>query len=296
MMENQVLICRRLFTETIEATVQDAVDGFIHLELAGLSPATVRFYRTQLGRFCEDGDIGAQPLSGLDPVDLLSWQALVFARKQSPYSKGAQIKAVKRLFRWLFQRGVLPVNLAADLRLPHLPKGARAGISEANVERILAAAQGNPRDYALLRFLECNGARRGGAATLRWGDLDLERRRATITEKGEKTRQVPLSEAAMAALCALQEDQDTAESEPVFGLSATGVSQVLRRYKQRLGIREKVSPHQWRHRFARRAIQRGMDISQVAQLLGHESITVTERFYGQFTIDQLQQVYERIWD
>ena len=206
----------------------------------------------------------------------------------------------------------MPVDISADLTMPKLPRQGRKGISEANLTAILEAAKGSLRDYALLRFLESTGVRRGGIEDLRLSDLDLDnpderlRRRATVREKGEKERTVIMSREALRALLVWLEARPDVPYDHVFlghspgqpwhDLSVEGISGILSRYPRRLGIVGACSPHQWRHRWAHHRLHKGMELSQVSQLLGHEDVAITVRFYGQFTVDQLQEAYDRYSD
>jgi integrase/recombinase XerC len=215
----------------------------------------------------------------------------------------------RRLFKWLYKRGILVANLAADLELPKLPRHLRNGISDDNLLAILDSARNNPRDYAILMFLAITGARRAGVSNLLLEHLNLGaedarlRRRVTVLEKGDKERIVLLNQEALEALEAwLLVRPEVADRHVFLGqrpgedwhpLTPSGISQIVERYKQRLGLTGRTSPHQWRHRFCRRKLQQGMDLSQVSQLAGHEDPAITIRFYGGFDIDQLQASFDQ---
>ena len=53
------------------------------------------------------------------------------------------------------------------------------------------------------------------------------------------------------------------------------------------------SPHQWRHRFGRKMSMDGMSLGVLSQIMGHTSVDVTVRFYGQFGVSQLQDAYNK---
>ena len=76
-------------------------------------------------------------------------------------------------------------------------------------------------------------------------------------------------------------------------LKSASISEVIDRYKHRLGITGHCSPHQWRHRWFRRILTNKMPITQAAQLGGHDTIAVTYQFYGQFAMNELQQAYDK---
>jgi site-specific recombinase XerD len=217
---------------------------------------------------------------------------------------------VKRLCKWLLRKGLSTVDLAEDVALPRLPKRGRAGIGEANVRAILQAAKGNARDYALLRFLEATGCRRGGIANLLLSDLNMDspdnrlRRRATVREKFDKSRTVIMTPNALIALEAWLLERPAIPDEHVFlgrengedwhPLAPDGVSEIVDRYKERLELVGPCSPHQWRHRFCRKRAQEKMSLGQISQLAGHDDPSITVKFYGEFTVDELQDSYDDI--
>lgn len=311
--------------EAVQVTLGAAVEVFLRAEMIGLSPETAIWYRRRLEALVFAFGPG-RLLVDLMEADLVEYYARLHERDMlyegsshpdqagslSPYTLHGHLRAIKRLFKWLFRKGILPVDIAVDLTMPRLPRQGRKGISEANLAAILDAAREDPRDYALLRFLESTGVRRGGIEDLRLGDLNLDsgderiRRRATVREKGEKERTVIMSRESLQSLQAwlavrpdVTYDQvflGHSPGQPWHGLSAEGISGIIARYVRRLGLQGACSPHQWRHRWARHRLHKGMELSQVSQLLGHSDVSVTVKFYGQFTVDQLQEAYDRYED
>lgn len=316
---------RVLLNGATEVTLSQAIDAFLRIEMLGKSSETKAWYRRRLEPLARD--LGQERvLSGIMEIDLLDWYERLSARDkryvggssrpevQGGLSKDTlhgYVRACKRLFKWLHAKGILQADISADLQLPKLPRRGKKGISDAAAREILSASKGNPRDYALLKFIESTGIRRGGAAHLLLSDLDLEnsdprkRRRVTVHEKGDKTRTVVMSQSAMEAMEAWLAVRPCIADDHVFlgqrpgeawrPLSESGISGVIRRYKESLGIPGKASPHQWRHRWCRKRLQDGMGIKQVSQLAGHESIGVTAQFYGEFAMEELQDAYDKFY-
>jgi site-specific recombinase XerD len=316
---------KTLFSDGAHVSLRLAVETFLRMELIGRSEQTRLWYRRKLYTML-DG-LGDRPLADLMEADLLSYYASLAERmtryggdsthpvcdgRLSTYTLHGHLRAMKRFYSWLHRKDILPVNLAAGLDLPRLPRSGRKGISEANLSAILEAAGDSPRDSALLLFLESTGVRRGGVESLCLDDLNLDnqedriRRRVSVREKGEKERTVIMSHKALEALSAWlmlrpEVDDDhvflgSSPGQPWHALKADGISGIVARYKKRLGLRGPCSPHQWRHRWARHRLHKGMELSQVSQLLGHEDVAITVKFYGQFTVDQLQEAYDRYSD
>lgn len=261
-----------------------------YLSLEGtVSPRTIRWYRERLTPLKRLSD---QPVTDVRPDDLYQIYAdLVQSGQYSVYTLHGFVRAWRRLFRWAHLEGFIDSNPASRLRFPQLPDEPPKGISDADIVKMLRACT-NIRDRAIILFLTDTGARLGGVAGLKIDDLDLERRRALVREKGRRARFVFFSEATSQALrewLASRHDNDPR----VFPLSPEGIYSMLRRCAQRAGIKGRWNPHAFRHAFARRLLSNGGNLAQVSQLLGHSTIYVTAQFYGRFAIDELQLFHER---
>lgn len=317
-------------------TLQDAYDFYLDLAMMGKSPNTKKWYRRRLGMLLSA--IGAdKPIDEVTLFDLLEWQSSMERKRYlydsgdsphprergglSPHTIHSRIRAVQTFFKWLAENGIIEDSPARKLKKPKLPKRARKGISQENIDFILEEAKtrarsGNVyglRDYAIFKFLESSGARRGGIANLVISDLDFEnpkkhlRRRVTVREKGDEERIVLIDLETMDAIKTWLKKRPRIKDDHVFlgsspgqpwhALTEVGISQILERYKKRLGLVGRVSPHQWRHRWARRMIQeRKMDLSQVSQLMGHKQVQVTSDYYAVFSIDELQDSYDAVME
>ena len=296
---------------TEDLLLSEAVEQFLGIGLAVTSPQTVDWYKRRL--FLFQKEIKTNNLSQIKQHHLWYWYIklqdrtrsdLPNAKRISIYTQHGYVRAVRRFFKWLYERGLIEAELTGDLKLPKLPKNGKKGVSEKNVVALLRATSTNNRDYAILRFIESTGCRRAGVADLRLSDLNLDedeplRRRVTIREKGSKERVVFLSPESLDALINWLKERQS-KSEFVFtnmhdrdcGLSPSGVSQIIERYKEKAGIKGPVSPHQWRHRHGRKLIEAGMPLGLVSQILGHASVVVTNDFYGMFAVNELQRAVD----
>jgi integrase/recombinase XerC len=249
--------------------------------------------------------------------------------KLSPSYLHGLVRATRTLFRWLQADHKIEADPSISLKLPKIPKTGRKGISDADALKIIDRAKTGlgdglaERDYALIRFLESTGARLGGITSLHLVDLNLdapdpECRRATVCEKGDKERTVCMTPGALAALRAWLAVRPEIEDDHVFlgrtqagdwhALTGDGVYQVLERYAVAVGLKKieagksipekgksapPWSPHQWRHRYGRKLAQSGMSLGTISQLMGHEDVTITVKFYGIFSMSEQQNSYDR---
>ena len=305
-------------TETTLQTAQEitlgvAVETFLEVEMLACSAQTDKWYRARLRLFITA--LGSDKL--LDQItekDLITWwKSLEKRTSQDPPSLSVEtmhgyVRAARRLFKWLYDKHITVMELWPVLKLPTLPEQFRKGTNDNDVRALLDAVVDNPRDRAILYFIESTGCRRAGVAGLKLSDMNLSEpaplcRRAIVREKGKKTREVMLSPDALEAMRAWMKVRKS-RTDYVFvdvrpghdrKLAPGGISQVIERYKDKLGITGRVSPHQWRHRYCRTLLKRGMPLNIVSQLAGHKSIVVTAKFYGNLLTDELQESFDRYY-
>lgn len=293
-----------------------ALEAF-YLSLNGSkSPATLVWYKRKLTSLTILGDVD---IKKINLHDLRRWRAELAERKTkytshptrreeneglSTWTLHGYVRAVRHLFKWLTDEGLIPRNPAARLELPQLPNEPRKGISQTDLQKILDVARDHPRDYALCLFLADTACRVGGLCNLTLADLDLERGRATVREKGlggeQKSRTVYLTprtcDALRAWLAARPASNDN--DNHVFigqrgGLTPSGVYQIVKRLARAAGVTRNWNPHNWRHGAARAMLQNGASLAHISQLLGHEDVSTTARFYGTFADEELKAAHDK---
>jgi integrase/recombinase XerD len=288
---------------------------FQALLIAGGSPETVRGRRVCLRQFIAWADERGLAEPGQVTAGILAlYQRHLFARRKpdgAPLTLGTQfgcLMALRGWFRWLAAEGTIPLNPAAGLALPRLPKHLpRALLGVAETEAVLAAADpATPeglRDRALLELLYSTGLRRAEVARLRRYDADLARLVVFVREgKGRKDRVVPLGARAAAWLVRyLTEARPRllgAAGEALFvtdwgePITPEHAADAVRRAKHRAGVRTPGATHLLRHACATHMLEGGADVRHIQALLGHASLATTER-YTHVAIASLQQVHAR---
>lgn len=270
--------------------LSEAIENYL-IGLQGIrSKATVAWYGYMLAELKKD--MGDEELKTLGVDRLRRWRARLFERNYSVWTIRDYLRACRTFFKWLVVERKIKVNPAVRLELPKEPQRPRLGITEDDRDKILCVAAESPRDLALVYFIGATMCRAGGAAGLRWCDIDLVRRRALVHEKGDKSREVYFGTETVASLKAWAE---VCGSEWVFPskkggghLSPNGIYQIFERLAERAGVVGSWSPHKWRHGGARGMLKKGANLAQVSQILGHKDVSITVRFYGVLDGDELQ--------
>ena len=173
-------------------------------------------------------------------------------------------------------------------------------LSNSEIDRLFAVLAeeerdgGHPHAIAILRLLMLTGARKGEIIALEWDEVDIERQ--TITKKDSKTgrRSFPISQPAIDVLTRIYRHLDS----PYLFPAARGNSHFQGLTKEWLRIRkraalEDVRIHDLRHTYASLTIANGVSIAVLSKLLGHASISTTER-YAHLSNDPVRQGAEKI--
>ena len=190
---------------------------------------------------------------------------------------------IRAYFKWLAVEGHIQRDPAAALKMIHAPKKVKRDLSAVELERIRNACK-TRRDIALVEFLYATGARVSEVVALNMTDVDFERLEVRVLGKGNKERIVYMTErCAMYLREYLRSRSDAGESlfasmRAAKRLQKAGIERVIRNLGRRAGV-SNVHPHRYRRTMATHLINRGCNIQDVQQLLGHESISTTQIYY-----------------
>jgi integrase/recombinase XerD len=222
-----------------------------------------------------------------------------------------QIAAIRMLHRFLAVEGRRSDDPTQRLDGVRVPSGIPKPLGEEQVAGLLDAVLGNEplqrRDRALLELLYATGARVSEVAGLSIGDIDFDEALVRLHGKGGKERIVPFGSAAAIALddwfspagrarLVPARWQRRGDAEAVFlnqrggRLTRQGVWLVIKKYGERAGITEQLSPHVLRHSCATHLLDHGADLRVVQEMLGHASISTTQ-VYTRVSQERLFEVY-----
>lgn len=277
-----------------------ASEFILSCEAEGLKDTTIRWYRSILTRFVDH-----HPNCELEAItthEIRLYLKNLRTAEYAPESVNDYTRALHRFWRWSHQEYELK-NPMRSIRYPQALKSRtpKAVSIDAVIAMFQAAQLGesSARDMAILAFALDTGCRAGGICTLLRRDVDLQLRRAIVTEKGSKTRVVPFSKVTAALLLDWMNERD--EGVPVLfyslntweALRPNSLYLLFKRIARRAGLRERSNPHAWRHRFSISYIQAGGDIYTLSRILGHESVDTTAKHYAIFTDQEVSEAHEK---
>ena len=242
--------------------------------------------------------LGGEPdlaaLAGLRAADIRAWLAALANDKLAASSRAQHLSAVRGFCRYLMRRHgveIAAVRLVSTARArPALPRALtvdQARDVTDHVDDVSDDPAMQARDVAFFSLLYGSGLRIAEALGLDVRDAVALRasRSVTVTGKGSKTRIVPVLPVVCAAIEAwLALHPDRQPGSPLF-LGARGkrldpavAQKVLRTYRRLAGLPEHATPHALRHSFATHLLAGGSDLRSIQDLLGHASLSTTQRY------------------
>lgn len=243
-------------------------------ELEGRSKRTIDYYRSTVERFGS--------FLGHDPKDATTAEVRAFLASLKPTNTNVSINNNRRNLNSYYQHLEDEDEIAkSPMRKIHYIKEDRLvkkPFSDEELERIAGAAN-TPRDAAIIAFLNSTGCRVGELVGVLTEDVDMHEREVKVYGKGGKERVTFFDVKCKLALeryLPTRRDQSPHLFVGRFGRSLTigAVETVVRNIGRRAGV-ENCHPHRFRRTVATRAIEHGMPIEQVKELLGHSQIQTT---------------------
>ena len=268
-------------------------------------------YRRDLDAFLAflGGHLGASPgladLAGLTTADFRPWLARRARDGLARSSTARALSAVKSFFRHLDRRGLVSNPAVGSVRAPKLPRQVPRPLTTDDATDVLALADdpGRPRwvarrDLALLMLLYGAGLRIGEALSLDVRDARNAGETMRIAGKGGKERVAPMLPRVRDALRAYLEvrpDGAPARSPLFVGVRGGRLDPAVaqRRFRElraALGLPVSATPHAMRHSYATHLLGAGADLRTIQELLGHASLSTTQR-YTAVDAEALLEVY-----
>ena len=273
----------------------------------GVSERTADAYRRDLEHFsvyCANSDF--LPGKAL-PDQVRGFIADLSAEGAASVSVNRSLSSIRGFYRWLVRFGyrsddpsLALKNLKTPKTLPvFLWEGEMAHFSELPDK---AGILWPERDKAMILVMYSGGLRISETAGLSLKFMEKDFSGARIIGKGDKERRVFFSEEAREALVAYlpaRKERIKAEkpTDRLFislkgaPISVPGLRWVISKYAERSGLEKSIHPHSLRHSFATHLVNSGCDVRVVQELLGHVSISTTQR-YTHVNMERLKKVYE----
>jgi integrase/recombinase XerC len=292
----------------IERTTDDFL---LHLRERNASAHTIKAYTGDLDVFA--AYIGLRDWKTIDHIAIRGFLSHLYDKGLSKTSVARALAALRSLYRWLAQEGVVEQNPAKLVSTPRLPKKLPRvpTIEEMNSMldgKMPEVASFPERDRLIFELLYGCGIRNSELVGINLDDVSLSNEAILIRGKGKKERYVPFGGSALAALAVYlpwrRQLLATLKKKPAKvviallvnqrggRLTTRSVGRIVKRIAVAKGLSPDVHPHTLRHAFGTHMLEEGADLRAIQELLGHERLATTQR-YTQLSVKHMMNVYDQ---
>jgi len=275
----------------------------------GVSERTVEAYNNDLmhySNYCSNHEIN---LIKAQSYEVQKFIADLSAESMAATSVNRCLSSIRGLYRWMVRFSKRKDNPCTTLRNIKTPVKLPSVLWEDEMADFAALPETAgilwpERDKALIMSIYSAGLRISEVVSLSMADMSQDLDEAKITGKGGKQRFVFFSDEAIAAIVEyLPQREARLKMAGIDGrksalfinrkgqpISVPGVRWIISRYAQQSGLGKSIHPHSLRHSFATHLVNSGCDVRIVQEMLGHSSISTTQR-YTHVNLENLKKVY-----
>jgi integrase/recombinase XerC len=292
--------------------VSPVVDEYLSylFSVRGMSERTIGAYGRDLSRYASYcADCGIDP-ERAGPGELRHFIADLGAGGTASVSVNRALSSIRGFYRWLIRFGRREDDPCGNMRNLKTAKTLPAFLREGEMASFAelpgrAGILWPARDRALILVMYSAGLRISELVSLSLSKLDADLGGGRVIGKGDKERYVFFSDEAKTSLADYLAERDerlrssrsgAGPADRVFisrrgrAISAPGVRWIIARYAERSGLGKNIHPHSLRHSFATHLVNSGCDVRVVQELLGHASLSTTQR-YTHVNMERLRKVY-----
>lgn len=271
---------------------------------------TLDGYRRDLLEFCHF--LGTEVLTRDINSEKTRKYVVSLHGKNSSATVARKLSSMRSFFRFMKRRKGLKNDPLASITGPKIGRYIPVFLTVDETFALLEAPNKTDtfmlRDQAVLELLYSTGMRVSELVSRDMNDLDFKEEVLTVRGKGNKERLIPVGRPAIESLRMWlgQREQiligrlakkKSVDDKAMFlnnrggRLSVRSIERLVKSYGERAGISQIVTPHALRHSFATHLLEMGADLRSVQELLGHVSLSTTQR-YTHLTLDHLADVYD----
>ncbi|HVO80587.1 MAG TPA: tyrosine recombinase XerC [Terriglobales bacterium] len=295
-------------TKRASTPVEKSIAQFLRtLRERNASPHTIKAYAGDLDNFA--AYVGPRTWGTIDHVAIRGFLSHLYEKRLSKTSVARSLAAVRSLYRWLAQEGVVEQNPAALVSTPKLPKKLPRVPTIEEMNTVLdgqmpEVAAFPERDRLMLELLYGCGIRNSELIGINLDDIRLSTEAILIRGKGKKERYVPFGDSVKSALAAYlparqQVLAQSRKNSPALLINRRGgrlttrsVGRITKKIAVAKGLSPDVHPHTLRHAFGTHMLEEGADLRAIQEMLGHERLSTTQR-YTQLSIKHVLHVYDQ---
>ncbi len=294
--------------KTDRTLVDRAVADFLRvLRERNASAHTIKAYSGDLDAF--SAYVGSRHWKSIDHVTVRGFLSHLYEKGLGKTSVARSLAAVRSLYRWLAQEGVVDQNPAKLVSTPKLPKKLPR---VPTIEEMNAVIDGQMPEVAafpergrlMFELLYGCGIRNSELVGINLDDIRLSAEAILIRGKGKKERYVPFGDSVTASLKDYLPSRqkllaETRKNTPALLINHRGgrlttrsVGRIIKKIAVAKGLSPDVHPHTLRHAFGTHMLEEGADLRAIQEMLGHERLSTTQR-YTQLSMKHVLSVYDQ---
>lgn len=281
--------------------LNDYLEYLTHIKK--FSSHTVKAYRQDIRQFL---DYFEENSLAVEKNTIRDYISVIFLRTKNKATISRKIYALKSFYSYLVKQGKLAKNPFDAVSSPKNEKKLPEILTESEMLSFLDKLPEETflqvRNKAVFEFLYATGLRISELVNLRITDINFTDDMVRVLGKGKKERIVPFNENAKVMLLKYMDRARMQFKKPVdyIFLNAWGrkiteraIEQILHKtFREMMDSNKSVYPHLFRHSFATHLLQRGANLRVIQELLGHESLSTTEK-YTNLNYSDLLNVYKK---
>lgn len=268
-------------------------------KIEGMSPESMKTYNFYLTDFFEHIN---RPFEQVTTNDIRIY--LYETQKRTGISNrtldGKRL-VINTFMDWCWKEGYIPNNPCASIKPIKFEEKPREPLSNMELEIVRDACE-NYRDKAMIELFYSTGCRLSEMVNLKISDIDFTSKEVHLFGKGSKHRTSYLNAKAEYMLKKYFELERPKESisdsvfvifrKPYNEMHKESIYARIKAIQKRSGIERSLFPHLLRHTMATDALNRGMSVAEVKEILGHENLDTT-MIYAKISHDSVKFNHKR---
>ncbi len=248
--------------------------------------------------------LSAKDVQQIDRLDIRKYLVFLKGKNLKKRSVARKLSTFRSFFKFLSREGYVSSNPLGGITSPKQEKRLPIFLDVDKVAKLVESPEETNvqglRDRAILETLYSTGMRVGELVGLNIGRVDFIGGMVKVYGKGKKERLIPIGDKALRAIrdYLTRQTAEKKDGRALFlnknnkRLTDAGVQKLVDKYIKRIALKEKISPHTFRHSFATHLLDKGADLRSVQELLGHASLSTTQ-IYTHITTEHLKSVYNK---
>lgn len=235
-------------------------------------------------------------------IDARGYLTYLYDKKHKKTTVSRKISALRSFYNYLIDSGEVEANPFVNLPFPKKDKPLPSFLYENEIQMLFDSLEKQSkmysRDLAVLELFYATGIRSSELLSLRLSRIDLDYQLLKVTGKGNKERIVPFNDSAKEALQQYIDEfsYDINACGSLWvnhrgtALTSRGLRYIVDMMVKKSSAAFHLHPHKIRHSFATHMLNNGADLRAVQDLLGHDSLSTTQR-YTHVSKEQLRKTY-----